>query len=116
VLDGRYIDQSCYDFSGSGDSLPGRLGGVQYVHLYRDAAKADIMQLIMYLLGFFNEFRRPDRDSQVVVHYDNIAPGETFLIEINSYTKKKKNQREKEKISFATVKQRSCYNRLHLLR
>uniref|UniRef100_A0A8W8NRV0 MAM domain-containing protein n=1 Tax=Magallana gigas TaxID=29159 RepID=A0A8W8NRV0_MAGGI len=38
---------------GSGDSLPGRLGGVQYVHLYRDAAKADIMQLIMYLLGFF---------------------------------------------------------------
>lgn len=61
--------------SGSGDSLPGRLGGVQYVHLYRDAAKADIMQLIMYLLGFFNEFRRPDRDSQVVVHYENIAPG-----------------------------------------
>lgn len=59
----------------SGDSLPGRLGGVQYVHLYRDAAKADIMQLIMYLLGFFNEFRRPDRDSQVMVHYENIAPG-----------------------------------------
>lgn len=62
--------------------MPGRLGGVQYVHLYRDAAKADIMQLIMYLLGFFNEFRRPDRDSQVVVHYDNIAPGEKFLIKI----------------------------------
>lgn len=33
------------------------------------------MQLIMYLLGFFNEFRRPDRDSQVMVHYENIAPG-----------------------------------------
>lgn len=60
--------------------MPGRLGGVQYVHLYRDAAKADIMQLIMYLLGFFNEFRRPDRDSQVMVHYENIAPGNDSVL------------------------------------
>lgn len=71
--------------SGSGDSLPGRLGGVQYVHLYRDAAKADIMQLIMYLLGFFNEFRRPDRDSQVVVHYENIAPGNLKKLYLKIY-------------------------------
>ncbi|XP_062587484.1 astacin-like metalloendopeptidase [Saccostrea cucullata] len=71
---------------GSGDSLPGRLGGVQYVHLYQDAAKADIMQLIMYLLGFFNEFRRPDRDSQVIVHTDNIAPEYRGFFEITNDT------------------------------
>lgn len=77
---GIYYNHLPFVNSGSGDSLPGRLGGVQYVHLYRDAAKADIMQLIMYLLGFFNEFRRPDRDSQVVVHYENIAPGNDWVL------------------------------------
>ncbi|KAK3088196.1 hypothetical protein FSP39_016066, partial [Pinctada imbricata] len=71
---------------GSGDSLPGKRGGRQIVHLYRDAAKADIMQLVMYLLGFYNEFRRPDRDNHVTVHFDNIAPEYQGFFQITNDT------------------------------
>jgi len=58
----------------SGDSVPGKIGGKQTIHLYDNINKADIMQLLAYTLGFYNEFRRPDRDSFVNIHFDNIAP------------------------------------------
>ncbi|XP_060082176.1 meprin A subunit alpha-like [Ylistrum balloti] len=55
-----------------GDGQPGMSGGAQTIHLYPNMAKADIMQVLVYTLGFYNEFRRPDRDNYVTVNMDNI--------------------------------------------
>lgn len=51
---------------------PGRITGKQVVRVTDNMAKADIMQLLMYTLGAYNAFRRPNRDDFVVVDYSNI--------------------------------------------
>jgi hypothetical protein len=54
---------------------PGRITGKQVVRVTDNMEKADIMQLLMYTLGMYNAFRRPDRDNFVTVNYDNIPQG-----------------------------------------
>lgn len=56
-----------------GESTPGKAGGRQVVRLYPNMNKVDIMQILVYTLGSYNEFRRPDRDNFVTVNYNNIA-------------------------------------------
>ena len=54
---------------------PGRITGKQVVRVTDNMEKADIMQLLMYTLGMYNAFRRPDRDNFVTINYDNIPQG-----------------------------------------
>ena len=63
-----------------GESTPGKAGGRQVVRLYPNMNKVDIMQILVYTLGSYNEFRRPDRDNFVTVNYNNIAQGEFYII------------------------------------
>ncbi|XP_063406646.1 nematocyst expressed protein 6-like [Mytilus trossulus] len=52
--------------------VPGVNNGKQFVKIADNLEKADMMQLLVYSLGMYNTFRRPDRDSFVNVMYDNI--------------------------------------------
>ncbi|VDI16777.1 Hypothetical predicted protein [Mytilus galloprovincialis] len=66
---------------------PGRIGGRQVVKVTDSMAKADIMQLLMYTMGSYNAFRRPDRDNFVQVNYDNIPTAfQTFFAKVNDTT------------------------------
>lgn len=55
--------------------VPGVNNGKQFVKIADNLEKADMMQLLVYSLGMYNTFRRPDRDSFVNVMYDNIKDG-----------------------------------------
>lgn len=55
--------------------VPGVNSGKQFVKIADNLEKADMMQLLVYSLGMYNTFRRPDRDSFVNVMYDNIKDG-----------------------------------------
>lgn len=55
--------------------VPGVTNGKQVIRISDSLEKADMMQLLMYTLGMYNTFRRPDRDSFVNVMYENIKDG-----------------------------------------
>jgi hypothetical protein len=55
--------------------VPGVTNGKQVIRISDRLEKADMMQLLMYTLGMYNTFRRPDRDSFVNVMYENIKDG-----------------------------------------
>ena len=41
--------------------------------------KGEVLHLLVQVLGFWLEQSRPDRDSYVTIHYDNIKPGKTYM-------------------------------------
>ncbi len=67
----------CSDLGACCSDSVGRKGGEQKVSLNRSYCnnKGIIMHLIGHVIGFWHEESRPDRDSYVLVNYDNIQPG-----------------------------------------
>lgn len=58
--------------------VPGVTNGKQVIRISDNLEKADMMQLLVYTIGMYNTFRRPDRDSFVNVMYENIKDGKLW--------------------------------------
>lgn len=85
VVRSNQADYIVFEYSSGGDakcSSPiGRRGGAQKIRLApycsdsSPSAQRTIMHELMHSLGFYHEHSRNDRDSYIVVHFDNIKEG-----------------------------------------
>ncbi|KAL1442766.1 hypothetical protein MTO96_000971 [Rhipicephalus appendiculatus] len=59
----------------------GHVGGQQVLSLgTRCLSTGIVLHELMHTLGFYDEHTRPDRDNYVVMHLNNVIPGERLLI------------------------------------
>src|SRR5690554_3642273 len=86
------VDYIYFEYSADSQALcsspVGKVGGAQRIRLAnycsttQQAAQKTIMHELMHSLGFYHEHSRNDRDSWVIIHYDNIKDDK-----LNNYRK-----------------------------
>lgn len=65
------------------NSLVGRYGGMQNINISDQASEGNIIHEIFHAAGMFHEQSRCDRDSYIVVKWDNISSGNSHNFDKN---------------------------------